>query len=97
MRIDALAIIAGVAAGAAVTTFAAKSQVSSALTQGLKHLGIPSVLVDKIGGDDPIAAVRAVDPATATQLETAWLTSVIGGSAAAVGVYLLVDALFGGE
>lgn len=95
MRLDIMAAVVGVGAGAAITTLLAKQQVGSAATTTLAHLGLPPQLLGAVGADDPLAALKQLDPAGATQLETAWLVSVIGGAVAAVAAYVIVDGMMG--
>lgn len=94
MHVGPIAVVAGVVAGAGATTLIAKTQLGDTATDAMKRLGIPTNLF--AGAGNPLDTLRAVDAASATQLETAWVVSVVGGAFAAVLAYVIVDNLLGG-
>lgn len=94
MRIDLIGALVGVVLGAAATALIARASLGSAASDTLKRIGVP---VDALGGagGNPLDTLAKIDPAGATQLETAAAITAVGGALAAVAGYVLVQNLRG--
>jgi hypothetical protein len=92
MRVSVLGALAGVALGAGATALLAKTQIGKAATDSLGRLGVPT---GAVGDGDALAIVRKLDPAGATQIETAAIVTVLGGAVVAVLAYVIVENVVG--